>query len=157
MSYFAFEEMKRAAGETSERPKPPPMNLNKKQGEVMAKIQTIAEIFEIEPEWAIAVALVESSLGLHQKSPTGCRGVFQMSSIAMKDLLLEMEKTDDDLIDIVCGVAFLRLLLRRWKTIEKATAHFCDPNDRHFYIDKVKKYMEKMNDIGKGPVAMWIG
>ena len=115
-----------------------------KQIETREKIRMLAEIFGVDPKWAISVAIVESSLGLFQKSPTGCRGVFQMSSIAMKDLLLEMEKRDDDLIDIVCGVAFLRLLLRRWGSIDEATAHFCDPNDRHFYIDKVKKFMKEI-------------
>ena len=115
-----------------------------KQIETREKIRMLAEIFGVDPKWAISVAIVESSLGLFQKSPTGCRGVFQMSSIAMKDLLLEMEKRDDDLIDIVCGVAFLRLLLRRWGSIDEATAHFCDPNDRHFYIKRVKKFMEEI-------------
>jgi hypothetical protein len=85
--------------------------------------------------------MVESSLGMVQLSRTGCKGVFQMSTIAMKDLLQEMEKQDDDMIDILCGLLFLRLLLKRWKTHEEATAHFCDPNDRSFYLGKVTQYM----------------
>jgi len=64
-----------------------------------------------------------------------------MSTIAMKDLLLSMRNIDDDMVDIVCGIAFLRLLLKRWGTIEKATEHFCDPADRNFYLDRVKHYM----------------
>jgi len=96
----------------------------------------------LDPAWALAVAMVESSLGEKQKSPTGCRGVFQMSAIAMKDLLQEMEKQDDDLIDIACGLAFLHLLLKRHKTMEAATAKFCDPNDRDFYVSRVVNYME---------------
>ena len=117
------------------------MNLNEKQIESKVKIEVFARLFGIDPSWAVAVGFVESSLGLNQKSPTGCRGIFQMSNIAMKDLLQSMEIIDDDMVDIVCGVAFLRLLLKRWKTIENATAHFCDPNDRDFYIDRVKKLM----------------
>ena len=106
-----------------------------------AKIETVSELFGVNPKWAVAVAMTESSLGENQVSPTGCSGVFQMSSIAMKDLLIQMRAMDDDLIDIVCGVAFLRLLLRRWKTIGQATLHFCDPKDRNFYLDRVLKYM----------------
>lgn len=112
-----------------------------KQIENKVKIEFVARIFGIDPKWAVAVGMVESSLGLNQKSPTGCRGVFQMSEIAMRDLLQLMENYDDDLVDIVCGVAFLRLLLRRWGTIDEATAHYCDPADRGFYIDKVKDLM----------------
>ena len=118
------------------------MNLLESQKETAAKIERVAVALGVDPVWCKAVAMVESSLGIHQKSPTGCRGVFQMSSIAMKDLLLEMEKADDDLIDIACGVAFLHLLRKRHKTIEAATAKFCDPKDRGFYVDKVKQYME---------------
>ena len=113
-----------------------------RQIEVRENIRKGAEAFGLDPSWAISVAMVESSLGVNQKSPTGCKGVFQMSSIAMRDLLQEMEKHDDDLIDIACGLAFLHLLLRRHKTIEAATAKFCDPKDRDFYVARVKEYME---------------
>lgn len=118
------------------------MNLLTKQIEVKDKIVKIATAMGVDPAWAVSIAMVESSLGMHQKSPTGCRGVFQMSGIAMKDLLQEMEKSDDDLIDITCGLAFLHLLLKRHKTIEAATAKFCDPNDRDFYVSRVINYME---------------
>lgn len=117
------------------------MNLTQKQLETKVKIEFFAKLFDIDPTWASAIAMVESSLGEQQKSSTSCRGVFQMSSIAMKDLLLSMEEVDDDLVDIVCGIAFLRLLFKRWKGIEQATDHFCDPNDRYFYFTKVKQYM----------------
>jgi membrane-bound lytic murein transglycosylase MltF len=122
------------------------MNLLPRQTETLAKVRRIAEAMGVNPTWAVSVAMVESSLGMHQKSPTGCRGVFQMSSIAMKDLLQEMEKADDDLIDIACGCAFLHLLLRRHGSIPAATAKFCDPNDRDFYVSKVVNYMEVFKD-----------
>ena len=109
-----------------------------------AKIEQVATLFGIDPKWAVAVAMTESSLGENQVSPTGCSGVFQMSKIAMQDLLLQMRAMDDDLIDIVCGVAFLWLLLQRWKTVGNATLHFCDPKDRNFYLERVKKYMETL-------------
>jgi membrane-bound lytic murein transglycosylase MltF len=115
-------------------------NLTQKQIETKVKIEFFARLFGVDPKWAVAIAMVESSLGLAQKSPTGCSGVFQMSTIAMKDLLLSMRDIDDDMVDIVCGIAFLRLLLKRWKTIEKATEHFCDPNDRSFYLQRVLEF-----------------
>ena len=118
------------------------MNLTVKQIVTKEKIRRIAEAMGVDPLWAIAVAMTESSLGEHQKSPTGCKGVFQMSSIAMKDLLQEMVKSDDDLIDIACGLAFLHLLLKRHKTLEAATAKFCDPNDRDFYVSRVINHIE---------------
>lgn len=118
------------------------MNLLPKQIEVRDKIVKIATAMGVDPLWAVSVAMVESSLGMHQKSPTGCKGVFQMSRIAMTDLLQEMEKADSERVDIACGVAFLYLLLGRHKTIEAATAKFCDPNDRGFYVSKVLGYME---------------
>jgi membrane-bound lytic murein transglycosylase MltF len=117
------------------------MNLLESQQRVKGKIESICQTVGIDPAWAVAMAMTESSLGIQQKSPTGCRGVFQMSSIAMKDLLLEMDKADDEWIDILCGIAFLHLLLRRHGTIEDATSHFCDPNDRDFYVARVKEYM----------------
>ena len=123
------------------------MNLSIKQVETKRKIVAIANVLEVDPAWAVAMAMTESSLGENQKSPTGCKGVFQMSSIAMKDLLQEMEKHDDDLIDIACGVAFLHLLLRRHKTIEAATGRFCDPKDRDFYVKRMLAFMKEFKEI----------
>ena len=121
------------------------IKLNKRQLETKHKIELIASQLGVDPVWAISIAMVESSLSLFQKSQTNCRGTFQMSSIAMKDLLLEMENIDDDLIDICCGILFLRLLLKRHKTIESATAHFCDPDDRPFYLNRVFNYMKEFS------------
>lgn len=118
------------------------LNLNQKQIETKVKIEFFAKLFGIDPKWAVSVAMVESSLGLHQQSPTGTKGVFQMTSIAMKDLLQLMRQSDDDLGDISSGVWFLSELLKRWKTIEEATNHYCDPGDRYFYWQKVKQNME---------------
>jgi len=122
------------------------LKLSEKQIETKEKIKVIAGFLGIDSNWACAVAMTESSLGLHQKSPTGCRGVFQMSGIAMKDLLYSMEKVDDDLVDIACGVLFLRLLLKRWKSEAEATSHYCDSNDRGFYLDRVADYMLEFGD-----------
>ena len=119
------------------------MTLTQKQLDTKLKIEQLAAVFGIDPVWATAVAMTESSLGLNQVSPTGCRGVFQMSMIAMEDLLWSMTNNDDDLVDIACGVAFLRLLLNRWRTIDEATNHFCDPADRDFYLDRVRQYMQQ--------------
>ena len=119
------------------------MELNPKQKRVKELIEKISEAIEISPAWPLAIAMTESSLGLNQKSGTGARGVFQMTSIAMKDLLQEMEKQDSDIIDILCGIAFLYLLEKRWGTMEEATKHFCDPADRDFYWNRVKGYIEE--------------
>ncbi len=124
------------------------MTLNDKQLETLEKIRRAAELLGVDPDWAAAVAMTESALGLHQLSRTGAKGVFQMTTIAMKDLLQEMQKADDDMIDIACGVLFLRLLLKRWKTEEEATGHFCDPADRGFYIDRMKKFRKELKDMG---------
>jgi len=113
-----------------------------KQLEVKGVVEAFAKLQRIDPAWAVSIAMVESSLGMRQKSPTGCKGVFQMSSIAMRDLLQEMVKADDEILDISCGGAFLHLLLERHKTIEAATAKFCDPKDRDFYVDKVMSYIK---------------
>ena len=111
--------------------------MNAKQRQVKADIIKLAEIIGVLPALGCAVAEVESSYGINQLSPTGCKGVFQMSSIAMKDLLWEMAKKHDEMIDICCGLLYLRLLLKRHKTIEAAVAKYCDPKDRHFYVPRV--------------------
>lgn len=118
------------------------MELNPKQKRVKELIERVCDAIGQSPLWPLAIAMTESSLGLNQKSGTGARGVFQMTSIAMKDLLQEMEKQDDEIIDILCGVAFLYLLEKRWGSFQEATKRFCDPKDRDFYWDRVKKYME---------------
>jgi membrane-bound lytic murein transglycosylase MltF len=120
------------------------MTLNEEQKANKEAIERVAAIVGIDPKWVVAVALTESSLGMSQKSPTGCRGIFQMSSIAMKDLLLSMEANDDDMADILCGIAFLWLLYKRHGgSIEAATLKFCDPEDKDFYWERVKNFMEK--------------
>lgn len=118
-----------------------------KQIETKCKIETIAQMFGVDADWAVAIAMTESSLGMNQKSPTGCLGVFQMSQIAMKDIWLTMAEVDDDFADIACGVLFLRLLLKRWKTMEEATKHFCDPMDAHFYVDRVMKERGRLRNV----------
>jgi len=116
--------------------------LNQKQIQTMAKIELLSRLFGVDPKWTVAVAMVESSMGTRQRSPTGARGVFQMTTIAMKDLLLSMETDDDDLADIACGILFLRLLYRRWGSVEKATEHYCSPADIEFYLPKVMALIE---------------
>lgn len=122
------------------------MELNAKQKKLKEKIQEIAVFFGLDPNWLLGVAMTESSMGLHQKSRTGARGVFQMTRIAMQDLLQEMENYDDDLIDVAIGAAFLYLLKRRWLSEEAATEHYCDPADRHFYIGRVMEFKRKFGE-----------
>jgi len=122
------------------------VDLNQKQRETKDLIEKVAPIFGLDPSWPLAMAMTESSLGIKQLSPTGCRGVFQMSSIAMKDLLREMTKADSDIVDVVCGIAFLYILLKRHGSIVAATSHFCDPNDIPFYLKRVKSYMKDFSN-----------
>lgn len=117
--------------------------MTRRQMETKLKVETVSRMFDVDPKWAVAVAMTESSLGENQLSPTGCKGVFQMSRIAMEDLRLAMGAKDDDLVDIVCGIAFLRLLLKRHGGTEEATKKFCDPKERDRYWAKVKRYMEE--------------
>ena len=126
------------------------MNLN--QEEVKKEIEFYANLLGVDPTWASAVAMVESSLGENRISRTNCRGIFQMSSIAMEDLRLEMGSEEDDTTEIVCGLLFLRLLCNRWGSLEEATNHFCDPKDRSFYLDRVLNYMEDFKSQPLTPV-----
>lgn len=125
------------------------MKFTLKQIETKVKIEFFARLFGIDSKWAVAIAMVESSLGINQSSPTGCLGIFNMSTVAMRDLRKEMAKSDNDLIDIACGVGFLSLLLDRWKSIEEATAHFCNPADKEFYLTRVNSYMSLFNAMEK--------
>lgn len=109
-------------------------------------IKKLAPIIGVDTSWALAIADQESSLGENQLSPTGAKGVFQMTRIAMLDLIQEMAKKDDDMIDVCCGLLFLRLLFRRHKNIEEATGKYCDPNDKHFYVPSVLKKMMKYDN-----------
>jgi len=38
------------------------------------------------------------------------------------------------------------LLLKRWGTIEEATAHYCDPKDRDFYVERVMNYIKLLTE-----------
>jgi membrane-bound lytic murein transglycosylase MltF len=121
------------------------MKLEEKQLDVKTKIDALTEMLGLPSSWPASIAMTESSLGLNQKSPTGCVGVFQLSSIAMKDLQLEMRKHDDEWIDILCGIAFLHLLYKRFNgDIATATEHFCDPNDRDFYTNRMLHYRDEL-------------
>ena len=108
-----------------------------------SKIKAIAEVVGLNPAWCLAIAEVESSMGINQLSPTGARGVYQLTSIAFKDLQLGMEKKNDDTTDILCGLAFLYLLKRRWGSEIEATKKYCDPAVRDAYVEKMKKAREK--------------
>lgn len=122
------------------------MELTAEQKKAKCLIEKVWSAIGMYSPWPVAVAMTESSLGVNQKSPTGAKGVFQMTSIAMKDLLLEMENKNDDVVDILCGTAFLYLLLKRWGTIEEATAHYCDPKDRDFYVERVMNYIKLLTE-----------
>lgn len=92
---------------------------------------------------AVAVAQVESAMGRYQKSPTGARGVFQLTSIAFKDMMESLTSTErHERTDILCGVAFLCLLQDRWEGIEAIVSHFCDPAEKEAYWKKVQYLLE---------------
>lgn len=112
--------------------------MNPNQQGIKEAIEYWSNLLGLDPVWTSAVAMVESSLGEHRVSNTGCLGIFQMSTVAMADL----RQDDDDTTQILCGLLFLRLLLQRWGTEDEAINHFCDPADRSFYLDRVHGYME---------------
>lgn len=120
--------------------------MNPRQDEIKRTIEYWAGLLGIDPNWASAIAMTESSLGEHRISPTNCRGIFQMSVIAMDDLRQLMGSPGDDVTEILCGLLFLRLLQKRWGTIEEATLHYCDPADRGFYLDRIKGYMREFKE-----------
>lgn len=109
------------------------------------KIKAISEIVGLDPAWVLAIAEVESSMGVNQLSPTGARGVFQMTSIAMAELLRIMVRKDDEWADILCGIAYLNALKNQWGSEDSATIKFCNPKDRDFYLSRVRKAREKFN------------
>ena len=117
------------------------------------KIREVCELIGFPVSLALAIAEVESAMGKYQLSPTGARGVFQMTSIAMKDLLLEMERHDDEWVDILCGLAFLHVLKRRWKEPEAIVKRYCDPAEKDAYWEKVVAKMNPLqNTNGRYPV-----
>lgn len=127
--------------------------MNANQQRVKERIEYYARMLDVDPAWAAAIAMTESSLGEARISPTNCRGIFQMSSIAMEDLRLQMGAAGDDDLEILCGLLFLRLLYRRWGSIEEATNHYCDPADRGFYLDRVRNYMRSFAPPPPAPEA----
>lgn len=125
------------------------MELSDRQVTILSFIRVVAKLANVDPDVAAGVAMTESALGDAQRSPTGAKGVFQLTSIAMKDLLQAMERKDDDVIDVLCGIAFLHLLTERHGGTEKALPHYCDPNDRGFYMDRVMRYAKELKEVGK--------
>ena len=107
------------------------------------KIVAAAKIVGLDPSWPLAIAEVESSMGANQLSPTGARGIFQMTSIAMAELLRIMVRKDDEWADILCGIAYLNALKNQWGSEESATIHYCDPKVRDAYSKKVKAAKKK--------------
>ena len=113
------------------------------QEEIKKAIFDIAKIVDVDPALAMAIAKIESGFGFQQKSKTGARGIFQMTSIAMKDLLLYMESHTDDIVDILVGLAFLKVLSTRWNKDEQRIAEkYCDPKDRDWYPAKALELAE---------------
>ncbi len=105
------------------------------------KIIAISKIIGLNPAWSLAIAEIESSMGVNQLSPSGAKGVYQLTNIAFKDLRQDMERKNDDTIDILCGLAFLYLLKRRWGSEIEATLHYCDPAVKTDYLEKMQKAM----------------
>jgi membrane-bound lytic murein transglycosylase MltF len=122
------------------------MNLSQQQLKIKSLIEQVTLSIGDNPILSVAVALVESSLGLQLKSPTGAKGVFQLTSIAMKDLHQEMDKKGNEVIGVLCGLAFIHLLIKRHKTVEEVIHHYCDPKDYDFYIQQIKAYMKELSD-----------
>lgn len=118
--------------------------MTEQQEKIALKVVEIANFFGIDPAWLLALCETESSMGINNLSPTGAKGPFGMTSIAMKDLHQEMVRKP--LIGIACGAAFASVLYDRWETIPRATEHFCNPADRAFYGNRVAAAMDRYKD-----------
>ncbi len=92
------------------------MILNQKQEEVKDLIERVCKAINFSKNWPLAIAMTESSLGLKQ---------------------------DDEIIDVLCGIAFIYLLMKRWGTWKGVVDHFCDPKDRDFYWNRVNGYINQ--------------
>lgn len=106
------------------------------QEEVKKATFEIARIVKVDPAICLAISEIESTHGLHLKSPTGALGIFQMTTIAMKDLHMSMVTPGLEINGILAGVGFWNVLKTRHKDDEKAVAKYCDPKDRDWYIKK---------------------
>lgn len=113
------------------------------EDDVKKMIFKVCKAVGVDPAVAMAISEIESQHGMYRQSPTGARGVFQMTSIAMKDLLIEMAEPDRQALGICCGVAFIRLLMTRHEDELTAISKYCDPDDREWYPEKVLRLAEK--------------
>lgn len=57
-------------------------------------IETVARLYNVQPDFAVAVAWMESKLDPNAISPTGALGLFQLTTIAIEDL----ERNDPDFV-----------------------------------------------------------
>lgn len=117
--------------------------MDDKPNTIKDKIIEASKLVGLNPSWTLAIAEVESSMGANQLSPTGAKGVFQMTSIAMAELLRIMVRKDDEWVDIFCGIVYLNHLKKQWGSESLATIHYCDPKVRDEYLNKVQKAKEK--------------
>jgi hypothetical protein len=122
------------------------MSLTQKQTEIFNLCKDHAIWLGIDPSWALAIADQESTFGLNLISPTGARGIYQDTTIAMKDIL-EFIGHDNEAAykaSIAVGQSELLVLLTRWHDIEIATSHYCDPKVKAQYVasvmSKIKQY-----------------
>lgn len=106
------------------------------------KIRAICEIIEFPADGAVAIAQVESAMGKYLLSRTGARGIFQLTSIAMRDMLEAMARPKHERTGILCGLAFLCLLQDRWTDLDTIVRHYCDPDEKEAYLAKVHEFME---------------
>jgi len=96
---------------------------------------------EFPASLAVAICDVESAMGKYILSPTGARGAFQLTSIAMRDMLQAMGERRYERTAILCGIAFLCLLQDRWQPADVIVKHYCDPAERDAYWAKVQAKM----------------
>lgn len=110
------------------------------------KIRAICKIVEFPEDLAVAIAKVESAMGKYILSPTGAKGIFQLTSIAMKDMLQVMAEHKYERTAILCGIGFLCLLQDRWMDAQEIVFHFCDPAEKDAYWKKIQKVIGQDED-----------
>lgn len=112
------------------------------------KIRAICEIMGFSGDLAVAVATVESAMGKYIISPTNARGLFQLTSIALKDMLQAMGLERHERVAMLCGIAFLCLLQDRWGDDPRTiVGHYADPAEKEAYWKKIQKALTQTSPV----------
>lgn len=109
---------------------------NDSKGHIKNMIIEEAQAQKVDPALALAVADQESAFNPKAKSQTGARGIFQMTSIACKQVGIPFdEKLYDPAHNIKYGIKYLKWCLEHTDTVEEALFAW---NSGRTNLDKAK-------------------